>query len=84
MVAKKEIDIVLILGMVVIFLTIVFFGYVYYVSTPKKDDLKYFPPVVVPQVENDLLEKTVYDLNKSGKLPVEVDEFEIGKDDPYF
>ena len=80
---KQELDLVLIIGIVSCILAVLLLLYVFYLSIPKKGDLKHFPKVTVPQVENSLLENELNNLNKIPELPLEIKE-NLGKTDPYF
>ncbi len=63
---------------------VLFLLYCFYVSVPKGVDLKSFPPVAVPQIDNEVLENEINNLEKAKGLPIEPDKNKIGKENPYF
>ena len=39
--------------------------------------------IIFPKIENDVLENEISNLNKLKELPIEIDEFQLGKQNPY-
>lgn len=81
---KSFSNVIIIIGIISIVLIGLFFGYIYYTSIPSPEDLKTFPVVRVPEVEDRILEYEIRGLIKQEGIPVTVDEFELGKENPYF
>jgi len=81
---KKELNLVLIIGIIVNLLALLVFVYLYWLSMPKEEDLKFFPAVVVPQVESPILESELKNLKKAEGLPITIEPIELGKENPYF
>ena len=81
---KKKVNLVLILGIACNVVAVLLLLYFFYVSVPKKNDLKSFPPVAVPQIDNDVLKNEVNNLDKATGWPIEIDKSKLGKKDPYF
>ena len=82
--SKKELDIILIAGVAFNILAIIFIFYMYYISIPRKIELKSFAPVAIPNVESATLESELNSSKKADVLPIELDETKIGKQNPYF
>ena len=81
---KSFSNLILAVGIISIILVVLFFGYFYYITIPQKGDLKVFPKVVVPSVESKVLEHELKSMVKQDGIPVMVDEFELGKKNPFF
>ena len=79
----EKINIPLTIGIAVQVLAVLFFVYVYYVSVPQKEDLKVFPVVTVPRIDDVALKKELNGLHVSQRIPLAVDPLTTGKQDPY-